>query len=406
MGKNSFTKDCNPISFKMKSYNPFFWRKVGLVLLAGLILGQAVRAQCVGNLATRAYDTALTSNGFGVFNLNFPQFSPDSGTLVSVKLLARVNSLYGFTLRNADTLAETYSLTVGEQDEFSGSPLPAPYTHVTSLPIGNYPLTPGQSITQAPVDFLNNNLSSDSVTAVSSFLGSGLVNLRYQAFTFTNLSTINNAAYYYSAGISNTLTFSLQYLYCRSGALLATDLSGWSAIPVGPRNVQLNWAAANETTGREYIIQRGNDTHAFTNIATLPATADGSTAYYGFPDELPEDAGSNWYYRLQVLDATGQVSYSSIKEVSLTPGGKGLQVYPNPATDFINLVPDLPEATDWQVDIYAADGSLVQRSAVMQTRTMLINFSNKLSAGTYFVRALDLRGQRTISATFIVLGAR
>jgi hypothetical protein len=36
---------------------------------------------------------------------------------------------------------------------------------------------------------------------------------------------------------------------------------------------------------------------------------------------------------------------------------------------------------------------------------MLINFNGKLPAGTYFVRALDLRGQRTISATFIVPGA-
>jgi hypothetical protein len=388
----------------MKSY-PFLLRKVGLVLLAGMILGQAVQAQCLGNLTTRTYDTALTSNGFGVFNLNFPQFSPDSGTLVSVKLLARVNSLYGFTLRNADTLADTYSLTVGEEDEFSGPALPDPYTNITSQPIGNYPLNPGQSVTQAPVDFLDNHLSGDSITAVSSFLGSGLVNLRYQAFTFTNLSTINNASYYYSAGISNTLTFSLQYLYCHSGALLAMDLSGWSAIPVGPRNVQLNWAATNETTGQEYIIQRSGDTHNFTNLATLPATADGSTAYYGYRDELPEDAGSNWYYRLQILDASGQASYSSIKEVSLTPGARGLQVYPNPAADFINLVPDLPGTTDWQVDIFAADGNLVQRSAYIQTHTMLINFSNKLSAGTYFIRALDLRGQRTISATFIVLGA-
>jgi hypothetical protein len=91
--------------------------------------------------------------------------------------------------------------------------------------------------------------------------------------------------------------------------------------------------------------------------------------------------------------------------VSLTPGARGLQVYPNPAADFINLVPDLPGTTDWQVDIFAADGNLVQRSAYIQTHTMLINFSNKLSAGTYFIRALDLRGQRTISATFIVLGA-
>jgi hypothetical protein len=389
----------------MQIYSPFLRKKVGLVLLAGLILGQALQAQCVGNLTTRTYDTALTSNGFGIFNLSFPQFSPDSGTLVSVKLLSLVNSMYGFTLRNADSVAATYQLSVGEQDDFSSAALPAPFSNVTSQPIGSYPLTPGQSVTQTPVDFLDNHISSDSVIAVSPFLGNGLIHLRYQAFTFTTLSTVNNAAYFYSAGISNTLTFSLQYLYCSGGALLATDLSGWSATLVGPRNVQLNWDASNETAGREYIIQRGRDAHIFTNIAAVPATVDGNTAGYNYPDELPQEADSNWYYRLQIRDATGQVSYSTIKEVSLMSAGRGLQLYPNPATDFINLVPDLPEATDWQVDIFTANGNLVQRNVCMQAHTMFIPFKGKLSAGTYFIRALDLRGQRTVSATFIVPGA-
>src|SRR5580704_11814015 len=112
----------------MQNYNPFLRKKVGLVLLAGLFLGQALQAQCVGSLTTRTYDTALTSNGFGIFSLNFPQFSPDSGTLVSVKLMSLVNSMYGFTLRNADTMPATYMLTVGEQDEFSSAALPDPYS--------------------------------------------------------------------------------------------------------------------------------------------------------------------------------------------------------------------------------------------------------------------------------------
>lgn len=378
---------------------------MGLAVLAGLAFAQTAEAQCVGNLTTRTYDTALTSNGFAIFRLTFPQFNPDSGTLVSVKLIAQDNTLYGFTLRNADSVAENYSLTIGEQDLFSGSPLPATYSNEASQNMGSYPLNPGQSITEAPFSFLNGHTSSDSVTAVAPFLGTGSVSLNYQAFTFTNLNSIDNASYYYSAGISNKLTFSLQYLYCRSGAILQTDLSAWSATPVGPRNVQLQWAAADETAGRNYIIQRASDSHNFTDIATLPATADGSTADYSYPDQLPEDADSSWYYRLQIHDASGQVYYSSIKEVNLASAGKGLQLYPNPATDFINLIPNQQQTTDWQVAIYSANGNLIQQDVFNQTRQMLINFRNKMSPGTYFVRALDLRGQRTCSASFIVPGA-
>lgn len=403
MGKRSLSGQESNIRSTMKHYDLSFLKKVGLVFCVGMILHPFVQAQCTNNLATRNYDTALTSNGFGTFNLSFPQWNPDSGLLVSVKLSATVNSLYGFTLRNADSLASTYILTVGQQDQISGVSLPAPYSNITSQPMGNYPLNPGQSISQAPVSVLGNHTSSDSITTVTPFLGSGRVNLNYQSFTFTNLSTVNNASYYYSAGISNTLSFSIQYLYCRSGGILATDLTRWSALPAGPRNIQLSWAAVNETAGRQYTIQRSSDNRNFTNIATLSATADGGTADYVYPDELPENADSSWYYRLQIHEA-GQLYYSPIRQVTLTANNR-LALYPNPAVDFINLIPD-PQQTsgDWQVDILSATGGLIQRNVFLQTRSIFITFHNRLSSGTYFVRATDLRGQKTFSTSFVVTG--
>jgi hypothetical protein len=387
----------------MLSYNLSFLGKAGLAVCIGLILYCGTRAQCVNNLATKTYDTALSSNGFGNFNLRFPQFNPDSGTLVSVKLIAMVNSLYGFTLRNADSLNTTYALTVGQQDQITSALLPAPYSNITSQSMGNYPLNPGQSVTQPSLNVLANHISTDTITAVSSFLGTGQVSLDYQSFTFTNLSTVNNAAYYYSAGITNSMTFSVQYLYCRGGAILATDLTNWTAAPDGPRTIQLNWAATNESVGRQYVIQRSTDSRNYTNIATLPASSNGGMADYNYPDELPENPQSNWYYRLQILDE-GQIYYSDVKFVTLASEGKGIQLYPNPVTDYINLVPDKQAASDWQVDILAANGNLVQRNTYAQTRMMQVNFRQKLSAGTYFVRATDLRGQRFFSASFIVTG--
>jgi Secretion system C-terminal sorting domain len=388
----------------MQSYNLSFLGKACLALCIGLILSCATNAQCVNNLATMTYDTALNSKGFGDFNLRFPQFNPDSGTLVSVRLIATVNSMYGFTLRNADSLNTTYALMVGQQDQITGTTIPATYSNITSQSMGTYPLNPGQSVTQASLNVLSNHISTDTITAVSSFLGAGQVSLNYQSFTFTNLSTVNNAAYYYSAGITNSMTFSVQYLYCRGGSILASDLTNWSAAPDGPRTIQLNWAATNESAGRQYVIQRSTDSRNYTNIATLPASSNGSTADYNYPDELPANPDSNWYYRLQILEK-GQIYYSDVKLVTLASEGKGIQLYPNPVTNYINLVPDQQTASDWQVDILAANGNLVQRNTFMQTRLMQVDFRQKLSAGTYFVRATDLRGQRFYSASFLVTGS-
>jgi Secretion system C-terminal sorting domain len=403
MGQISFTKRlCTQYPFKMLSNIP---RKLCLVLSA-LVLGQAIKAQTSGN-QTSAYDTALTSDGFGVYHLHIPRFNPDSGTLVSVRISALTNTLYGFTLRNADSLTATYALTVGLQDEFSGPALPATWSNVTSQPMGSFPLSAGQSMTQTPVHLLQNHVSTDTINSITSFLGTGAVDLQYQAFTFTNLNASNNAAYYYSAGITNNMTFTVEYVFARASGILSAALTGWSALPIGPHNVQLSWAATDETAGRQYVIQRGRNDNSFVNIATLSATADGSTAQYRYPDELPatidNPADNSWHYRLQIQDASGQITYSPVRTVKLDGNtAKGLQVYPNPATSFINLVPDQQEATDWQVDILAANGSVIQREVFSQSTIMTVNFRNRMAAGTYFVRATDTRGQRSLSTSFLI----
>jgi hypothetical protein len=65
-------------------------------LVIGLVIGLhvAAKAQCnATTLSTTTYDTALTSNGFATYSLSFPQFNPDSGTLVAVRLNAIPSTL-------------------------------------------------------------------------------------------------------------------------------------------------------------------------------------------------------------------------------------------------------------------------------------------------------------------------
>ena len=375
-------------------------------MLAGLGVGQAAKAQNAGNLATHTYDTALTSDGFGIYHLRIPQFSPDSGTLVSVRISAQTNTMYGFTLRNADSAAETYSLSVGIQDEFTSPALPGTYSNVTSQSLGNFPLNAGQEVTQAPVSLLQNHVSTDTVSVVTNFMGTGQVNLQYQAFTFTNLTAANHASYYYSAGIANSMTFSVQYVFNKNQAILSSNLTAWTAIPLGPQTVQLGWTATDEAAGRQYVIQRSSDKSNFQDVATVPATADRNTAEYQYPDQLPENTDKSearsFSYRLQIKDATGLVSYSPLRVVDLEGQPETAQIYPNPATTFINVMPDQQETTDWQVDILSVTGMRVQSQTFSQARLMTVNFQNKLAAGTYFVRATDLKGNRKITSSFII----
>jgi hypothetical protein len=391
----------------MGNCTPSFLLKVGLAIGIGVILRSPTFAQCTNNLATRSYDTALTSNGFGIYAMNIPQFSPDSGLLVSVKLSATTTSQYGFTLKNADTANATYSLTLGQEDQFGGAALGSPFTNVMSQFINNYPLTPGQQVITTPFTFLNGHISSDSITGnTAPFLGTGQVNLSYMSFTYTSLTTTNNSTYYYSNNIANNLHFTVQYLYCQADIALPAELTRFSAILTSSHTTQLNWAAVNETTGRSYDIQRSSDGRDFTTIASTPAKGDESGADYAYADTLPGNGIGNWYYRLQIHDQ-GQLSWSPIKEITvLTPvftqSTPSLSIYPNPATDH-TTVNTGGVIDDWQVDVLSANGDLIQRTTFLQSAVLAISFRTHLAPGTYFLRILDLHTSKNYTLPIVLM---
>lgn len=383
-----------------------FLLKVGLALCVGMVFHQSIKAQCSSGLSTHTYDTSLSSNGFGVYAVNVPQWSPDSGTLVAVKISATVNSQYGFTLSNANGQNATYSLTLGQDDQISGTGLSAPYSNVMSQFVNTYPLTPGQSVTENPFVFLNNHVSSDSITNVAPFLGFGQVNLSYLSFTYTDLSTVNNATYTYSANINNSIKFSVQYIFCSGAdAILATDLTRFAAELTAPHTAQLAWSATNETAGRIYDVQRSTDGKNFSTLASLAAQGNVSGADYNYTDNLDDSITGSVYYRLQIRDQNN-LSFSTVEQVTVAGATmsavQGFRIFPNPASSYINVETG-GAADNWQVDIYAANGSLVERKNILQSNVMYIPLGSKLPAGTYFIKLMSLTNQKLLTGSFVII---
>jgi len=259
---------------------------------------------------------------------------------------------------------------------------------------------------------LTNHVSSDSITGnVAPFLGTGAVALNYLSFTYTDLSTVNNATYSYSANINNTMHFTVKYYFNGGGdgnTVLATTLTRFSAALTAPHIAGLTWAAVNETANRVYDIQRSRDGQNFATVNSVTAEGDASGADYSYTDNLEDSVSGNVFYRLQIHDQAKQ-SFSAIQEVnvagtssSVAAAGTGLRVYPNPATSYINLQTG-QEPGDWQVDIIAASGAVVQRTQAMASSTIYVPFNTKLAAGTYFVRLTGLHGQQPIMVPFVII---
>jgi len=385
----------------MTNRNLFPWKNACIALCAGLFLHNSAGAQCANNLSTRTYDTLLTGPGYGTYQLSFPKWSIDSGLLVSVKVSALVNVQYAFSLKNVDAMAGSYGLWVGREDMITSPSLPATYDNITEQKIGAYTLNPGDQVAVAPFPFLSNYANVDSFSAgTAPFLGAGKVNFTYAPITYTNIHTSNNASYSYHATATDATRFSLTYIYCRDGVVLASGLTAFTAVPKGSGSVQLDWSMAADDANKVYEVQRSRDGKEFITTGSRASVA-GETDYTYLDHP---GAGGKWYYRLRIV-MPGKTAYSPIKEVALGQGGaERLVVYPNPAVDHINLVMpgDASAPGDWRVDIHAADGRLIQRADFFHTNSFFINFRQQLSPGIYFVRTSDLQSGRGQVTAFSV----
>jgi hypothetical protein len=264
-------------------------------------------------------------------------------------------------------------------------------------------LQPNASVTSAPFAFLQNYANTDSITgAVAPFAGTGNLSFVYAPITYTDVHANNNASYSYTASAGDSIRFSISYQFCTAG-LLATSLINFSAVPKDPSTVELSWKIANEEADRIYEVQQSRDGVNFTTAGSLSAVAGGTgNMDYSYDWNAPGDPAGKWYFRLKIDAADGRIGYSEIKQVTLGLGdGGGLRLYPNPATDFINL--SFPGGgDDWQVDVFATDGRMVLRELFSRLRTARLDLQYALAPGTYFIRATDQATNLNYNSSFLI----
>jgi hypothetical protein len=140
-------------------------------------------------------------------------------------------------------------------------------------------------------------------------------------------------------------------------AVLALTLTSFDALNTGASN-RLDWSAAQDAELRGYTIERSGDGNQFSAIATISPAQGESTHTYTYTDNSPVAIS---YYRLEMTDIDGTVSYSPVKRISLaSTTGVSVTCYPNPVVDFVWLHFDQALAANYHYSVYTADGRLFQ----------------------------------------------
>jgi hypothetical protein len=243
---------------------------------------------------------------------------------------------------------------------------------------------------------------ADSITTANpiltgSFEGTGSVNFTYKSTTsLTSALGVSN-----SATVSDAITLGVTYYFCNP-TVLSSNVITFMATLENKQTVSLNWITVNEQAGRRYEIEVSNNGKDFTTFDSQASDPVNTDASYTYQYAINAGVTGKLYFRLRQLDVDGTASYSPVRIIDLDAGGlSGFSLYPNPPADFINLV--FPPGTrGWQVDIFSADGSLVQRNYYGNTSAGRLNFQRKLSAGTYFARATDMETSKDYVSPFVV----
>jgi len=251
--------------------------------------------------------------------------------------------------------------------------------------------------------YTNYQMSYDSLTTSSSdlnyFVGSGTANLVY-----INSATvsINNTIVSQTPSLALSETISLTYYYCYTGPL-AVNLLNFTATLQNPQSVLLNWLTTDEVAGEKYVVQvsTGNGTD-FTNVDTVSVDGVAGNGAYAYEYAVPPTDKGNLYFRLEILEPTGVTSYSPMRIINLGNGSiTSFSIYPNPPNTFINL--SFPgNNQNWDVQIFAANGDLVQQNYFSNTNLATVNFNHKMAAGAYFVRAIGPQTNTHYSGSFII----
>jgi hypothetical protein len=152
--------------------------------------------------------------------------------------------------------------------------------------------------------------------------------------------------------------------------------------------VGLTWEVQDGGDINHFDIQRSADGVNWQTIGTLAASGSSSMATnYSYTDATPLSTGD--YYRLQVVDDAGNDTYSTVRVLSRS-AGTGITIFPNPASDHINIsfsATGVPGAVSIRL-MNATGQMLLQESVTQPAGETIILPVAAYPAGSYLVQVL------------------
>jgi len=166
----------------------------------------------------------------------------------------------------------------------------------------------------------------------------------------------------------------------------------------------LKWTVTQETDVHAYDVERSYDGRSWERIGSVASLGNtASQRTYIFSDN--SFTGLKQQYRLRIIDRNAAQKLSNIvfmngvKPITLVLGG----VFPNPASDRVNVLVDVPAKDNLMLVVTDATGRVVkvQKAFVEEgSNTLQVNVS-VLAKGSYFIRITSEGSTESVVSKFI-----
>ena len=166
--------------------------------------------------------------------------------------------------------------------------------------------------------------------------------------------------------------------------------------------VNINWQTGEEINTAYFNVQRlvkpntSNTLDDFETIGKLDA--NNTASKYFFKDDIRILTGSKeLLYRLEIVDKNGSKTYSNIKKIFLDPNESSVTIFPNPASDYLNI----KSSKIKQIQIKDIAGRVLLKQSFENTNSIINLPVKSLAKGLVFLEVTNADMKMTVQKVLI-----
>ncbi|HMF70364.1 MAG TPA: T9SS type A sorting domain-containing protein [Flavitalea sp.] len=153
--------------------------------------------------------------------------------------------------------------------------------------------------------------------------------------------------------------------------------------------VNISWSTQQESNSAYFSIERSVDGINWNQIGQVKAKGNSAVVVkYSFSDLTPVNGAA--HYRLKMVDLDNKIAYSDVKSIR-SSAIASVKVYPNPATDYVNITLDA-KAGNSTIKLINQSGQIISEKFVSANSGVVTMPLKQYQDGTYVIRISDDKG--------------